>query len=209
MGRPSIAPEMLLRAMLLQAFYSIRSERQLMEQTQYNLLFRWFIGLSMDDSVWVPTVFTKNRERLIEHDAVVAFFNEVLKQADKTSPNSGVLGQGKGDSLADRQVLLRRVLTGLHQIRALDSSIRKTLAAKAAIVSIALERSYPEVLPRYSAAVADAVRPGLWALLSSSSGSTDGDDTYGMTGSAMLTTGRAASKGAPPYRPIPGRARSK
>lgn len=82
-GRPSIAPEKLLRAMLLQVLYSIRSERLLMEQTQYNLLFRWFIGLSMDDSVWVPTVFTKNRERLIEHDAVVVFFNEVLKQADK------------------------------------------------------------------------------------------------------------------------------
>jgi transposase len=64
-GRPSIAPEKLLRAMLLQIFYSIRSERMLMEQTQYNLLFRWFIGLSMDDTVWVPTVFTKNRERLI------------------------------------------------------------------------------------------------------------------------------------------------
>lgn len=82
-GRPSIAPEKLLRAMLLQVLYSIRSERQLMEQTHYNLLFRWFIGLSMDDAVWVPTVFTKNRERLIEHDAVVAFFNEVLKLADK------------------------------------------------------------------------------------------------------------------------------
>jgi transposase len=82
-GRPSIAPEKLLRAMLLQVLYSTRSERQLMEQTQYNLLFRWFIGLSMDDCVWVPTVFTKNRERLIEHDAVVLFFNEVLKQADK------------------------------------------------------------------------------------------------------------------------------
>jgi transposase len=60
-GCPSIAPEKLLRAMLPQVFYSIRSERMLMEQTQYNLLFRWFIGLSMDDSVWVPTVFTKNR----------------------------------------------------------------------------------------------------------------------------------------------------
>lgn len=82
-GRPSVAPEKLLRAMLLQVLYSIRSERQLMEQTQYNLLFRWFIGLSMDDAVWVPTVFSKNRERLIEHDAVVAFFNAVLKQADK------------------------------------------------------------------------------------------------------------------------------
>lgn len=82
-GRPSIAPEKLLRAMLLQVLYSVRSERQLMEQTQYNLLFRWFIGLSMDDATWVPTVFSKNRERLIEHEAVVVFFNEVLKQADK------------------------------------------------------------------------------------------------------------------------------
>ena len=78
-GRPSIAPEKLLRAMLIQVLYSIRSERQLMEQVQYNLLFRWFIGLAMDDVVWVPTVFTKNRERLIKHDAVVEFFNEVLK----------------------------------------------------------------------------------------------------------------------------------
>ena len=69
-GRPGIAPEKLLRAMLLQVLYSVRSERQLMEQVHYNLLFRWFIGLSMDDAVWVPTVFTKNRERLIEHDAV-------------------------------------------------------------------------------------------------------------------------------------------
>ena len=92
-GRPSIAPEKLLRAMLLQVLYSIRSERQLMEQTQYNLLFRWFIGLSMDDAVWVPTVFTKNRERLIEHDAVVTFFNEVLKQADKKG-SCGRAGRG-------------------------------------------------------------------------------------------------------------------
>lgn len=81
-GRPSIAPEKLLRAMLLQVFYSIRSERQLMEQVQYNLLYRWFIGLSMDDAVWVPTVFSKNRERLIEHDAVIALFNEVVEIAD-------------------------------------------------------------------------------------------------------------------------------
>lgn len=82
-GRPSIAPQKLLRAMLLQVLFSVRSERLLMEQVQYNLLFRWFIGLSMEDSVWVPTVFSKNRQRLIEHDAVVAFFNEVLKQADQ------------------------------------------------------------------------------------------------------------------------------
>ena len=91
-GRPSIAPEKLLRAMLLQVFYSVRSERQLMEQTRYNLrvsLFRWFIGLAMDDAVWVPTVFTKNRERLIAHDAVIELFNHVLEVADKQAWLSG------------------------------------------------------------------------------------------------------------------------
>ena len=88
-GRPSIAPEKLLRAMLLQILFSIRSERQLMEQTQYNMLFRWFVGLSMDDAVWVPTVFTKNRQRLIEHDAVITFFNEVLETAEKKAWLSG------------------------------------------------------------------------------------------------------------------------
>jgi len=88
-GRPSVAPEKLLRAMLLQVLYSVRSERQLMEQVQYNLLFRWFIGLSMDDSVWVPTVFTKNRERLIKHDAVIEFFNEVLAIAQRKEWLSG------------------------------------------------------------------------------------------------------------------------
>ena len=81
-GRPSIAPEKLVRAMLLQVFYSIRSERLLMDQVQYNLLYRWFIGLSMDDAVWVPTVFSKNRDRLIEHDVVVALFNEIVTMAD-------------------------------------------------------------------------------------------------------------------------------
>ena len=88
-GRPSIAPEKLLRAMLLQVFYSVRSERQLMEQTQYNLLFRWFIGLAMDDAVWVPTVFTKNRERLIKHDAIIELFNLVLEQAEDKGLLSG------------------------------------------------------------------------------------------------------------------------
>lgn len=88
-GRPSIAPEKLLRAMLLQVLFSVRSERQLMEQVHYNLLFRWFIGLSMDDAVWVPTVFTKNRERLIEHDAVIKFFNEVVAIAQQRNLLSG------------------------------------------------------------------------------------------------------------------------
>src|SRR3979409_1753907 len=64
-GRPSIAPERLLRALLLQVLYSVRSERMLMEQLQYNLLFRWFVGLNMDDQVWDVTVFTKNRDRVL------------------------------------------------------------------------------------------------------------------------------------------------
>jgi transposase len=79
-GRPSIPPERLLRALLLQAFYSIRSERQLMEQLEYNLLFRWFVGLSLDDEIWDETVFTKNRERLIEGDIANKFMAAVLDQ---------------------------------------------------------------------------------------------------------------------------------
>jgi transposase len=81
-GRPSIPPEKLLRALLLQALYTIRSERQLMEQLDYNLLFRWFVGLGMDDPVWVPTTFTKNRDRLLEGDIAAAFFEAVLIHAD-------------------------------------------------------------------------------------------------------------------------------
>src|SRR5687768_11024327 len=81
-GRPSIAPEKLLRALLLQALYTIRSERQLMEQLDYNILFRWFVGLGMDDPVWTPTTFTKNRDRLLDGDVATAFFQAVLIQAE-------------------------------------------------------------------------------------------------------------------------------
>src|SRR5438445_12715551 len=84
-GRPSIAPEKLLRALLLQALYSVRSERLLMEQLDYNLLFRWFVGLNMDDSVWDVTVFTKNRERLLDGDIAEAFFQAVLQQTRERS----------------------------------------------------------------------------------------------------------------------------
>ncbi len=80
-GRPSIAPEKLLRALLLQILYTVRSERQLIEQLDYNLLFRWFVGLSMDDPVWDVTVFTKNRERLLAGEVAQALFNAVLSQA--------------------------------------------------------------------------------------------------------------------------------
>jgi transposase len=82
-GRPSIPPEQLLRALLLQLFYTIRSERQLMEQLDYNLLYRWFVGLTPDDAVWVPTVFTKNRDRLLDGNIAEAFFNQVLALANQ------------------------------------------------------------------------------------------------------------------------------
>ena len=78
MGRPSIPPEMLLRATLLQAFYSVRSERQLMEQVDYNLLFRWFVGLSMDAPVWHATVFTHNRDRVMEADVAQEFLSALM-----------------------------------------------------------------------------------------------------------------------------------
>ena len=80
-GRPSIAPEKLLRALLLQVLYSVRSERMLMEQLDYNLLFRWFVGLNMDDGIWDATTFSKNRERLLKGDIADAFFNQVLERA--------------------------------------------------------------------------------------------------------------------------------
>src|SRR5437667_1645070 len=80
-GRPSIPPEHLLRALLLQVLYSVRSERQLMEQLDYNLLFRWFVGLSMDDPIWDATVFSKNRERLLAGEVAQGFFQQVVAQA--------------------------------------------------------------------------------------------------------------------------------
>ena len=80
-GRPSIAPERLLRALLLQYFFGIRSEQLLMEQLDYNLLFRWFVGLSMDDAVWDVTVFSKNRERLLAGDIARRFLEQIVAQA--------------------------------------------------------------------------------------------------------------------------------
>jgi transposase len=81
-GRPSIAPERLLRALLLQAFYTIRSERQLMEQLDYNLLYRWFVGLGVDEPVWVPTVFSKNRDRLLEAEVARKFLAALLNHKE-------------------------------------------------------------------------------------------------------------------------------
>ena len=87
-GRPSIAPEKLLRTLLLQVLYTVRSERMLMEQLEYNLLFRWFVGLNVDDAVWVPTVFSKNRDRLLEGEIAQKFFAQVLEQARKAKLTS-------------------------------------------------------------------------------------------------------------------------
>ncbi len=83
LGRASIAPERLLRASLLQVLFSIRSERQLVEHIHYNLLYRWFIGLSIDDKVWDHSTFSKNRDRLLEHDVIPALFEEVVRLAQK------------------------------------------------------------------------------------------------------------------------------
>jgi len=88
-GRPSIAPEKLMRAMLLQVLYSVRSERQLVEQITYNLLFRWFVGLAIDEAVWHHSVFSKNGDRLIEHDAVTQLFNATVAMAEQRGLLSG------------------------------------------------------------------------------------------------------------------------
>ena len=81
-GRPSIPPEQLLRALVLQSLYTIRSERLLMEEIDYSILFRWFIGLSLDEPIWSPTTFTKNRDRLLDGDIAAAFFDAVRAQAE-------------------------------------------------------------------------------------------------------------------------------
>ena len=80
-GRPSIPPERLLRALLLQAFYGIRSERQIMERLEFDLLFRWFVGLGIDDAAWDQTTFSKNRDRLLAGDVAARFLAAVLSNA--------------------------------------------------------------------------------------------------------------------------------
>jgi transposase len=83
-GRPSIAPERLLRSLLLQVFYSVRSERMLIEQLQYNMLFRWFAGMEMDEAVWNHAVYGKNRERLLNEEIAESFFQRVRERARPT-----------------------------------------------------------------------------------------------------------------------------
>src|SRR5881227_4272347 len=87
-GRPSIPPEQLLRALVLQSLYTVRSERLLMEEIDYSVLFRWFVGLNMDEPVWDATVFTKNRDRLLEHNVAKVFFAQVWQQAEQANLTS-------------------------------------------------------------------------------------------------------------------------
>ena len=94
-GRPSIAPERLLRALLLQVFYSVRSERLLMEQLNYNLLFRWFVGLEIDDAVWSHAVFSKNRDRLLNQELGQKFFAHVKEQAAGLMSDEHFTGMGR------------------------------------------------------------------------------------------------------------------
>src|SRR6266852_653053 len=87
-GRPSIPPERLLRALLIQCLYTIRSERMLMEQLDYNMLFRWFVGLNMDDAIWDVSVFSKNRDRLLEGGIAKLFLEQVVAQAQERNLTS-------------------------------------------------------------------------------------------------------------------------
>lgn len=94
-GRPSIAPEKLLRALLLQMLYSVRSERLLMEEIDYSVLFRWFVGLNLDDAVWDATTFTKNRERLLDGAVAKEFLAQVVEQARRRVGLGGAFHRGR------------------------------------------------------------------------------------------------------------------
>lgn len=120
-GRPSVAPEKLMRAMLLQVLYSIRSERQLMEQISCNLLFRWFVGLSIDEVVWNHSVFSKNRDRLIRHDAVGVRASQADGHAERDTA-IGMLDEVLGAAGASRWGQTRRMTRGDLCSRAASAS---------------------------------------------------------------------------------------
>ena len=155
-GRPSIPPERLLRALLLQAFYTIRSERQLMEQLDYNLLYRWFVGLGVDEPVWVPTVFTKNRDRLLEADVARKFLAELMdhQRAARAAVGRALLGRRH----ADRGLGLDEELQGEGR---LERSARLR-AAMASAISTARSAATPRMprprIPRRSSIARDAAR---------------------------------------------------
>src|SRR5262245_17964171 len=146
-GRPSIAPERLLRALLLQAFYTIRSERQLMEQIDYNLLYRWFVGLGVDEPVWVPTVFTKNRDRLLEADVARKFLAELMDHKELR----GLLSD-EHFSVDGTQIAAWASMRASR--RRTDRASRLALAAMASVISTARSPATPPMsrprIPRRS-----------------------------------------------------------
>ncbi len=122
-GRPSIAPERLLRALLLQIFYSIRSERLLVEQLNYHLLFRWFVGMSMDEGMWVPIVFTKNRDRLLKHSIANGFFGRVCKLAEPYSSDEHFTVDGTLiEAWASQKSFQRKMMTPGRMVRAFTAT---------------------------------------------------------------------------------------
>ena len=167
MGRPSIPPEKLLRAMLLQAFYSIRSERQLMERLEFDLLFRWFVGLGIDDAVWDHSAFSKNRDRLLEGDIAAKFLSAVLAQprVKRLLEHGAFLGRRHADRgvgvdeelQADRMGRTNRRRTGA------DATRRRTFTARSARTRRTPRRPIPR---RGSIAKGRARRPSSasWAM---------------------------------------------
>jgi len=116
-GRPSIAPERLLRSLLLQIFYSVRSERMLIEQLQYNLLFRWFVGMEMDEAVWNHAVFSKNRERLLNEEIAEGFFQRVLERAKPHMSDEHFTVDGTLIEAWASQKSFRRMARASHRAR--------------------------------------------------------------------------------------------
>src|SRR5580693_6429536 len=132
-GRPSIPPEKLLRAMLLQAFYSIRSERLLMERLEYDLLFRWFVGIGVDDAAWDHSVFSKNRDRLLEGDIAAKFLAAVLAQpkvnkllsSDHFSVDGTLI-----EAWASRRASSRRTALASRRLKAAGAMAKRTSMAR-------------------------------------------------------------------------------
>ncbi len=151
-GRPSIPPEQLLRALLLQAFYTIRSERQLMEQLDHNLLFRWFVGLAMDDPIWDATVFTKKRDRLLQGEVAQAFFAAYLPSLMYTYAGAGILWLLRGELSQATPVLER----GFELCRVRNFPMPFRLTASSLGIAYALSGRLAEAIPLLEQALEQA-----------------------------------------------------
>jgi len=148
-GRPSVAPEKLLRALLLQMFYSVRSESMLLEQLRYNLLFRWFVGLSPDDPVWDATTFTKNRDRLLEGDIAAQFLAAVLAQVDPLGGDGGARGDRRGAGAVGGPLRRRLRNSAIARLaRAEPAGSRDVVSRRACCISGCSDRQPPGLAHR-------------------------------------------------------------